>query len=84
MSSTSVVSSQDLTYLTRLELTEDILIVTFPTLMHQFLVVVINNAIINAELYREVYIKENVDYPLQGGGSKTRTAPSLPRTLKRT
>ncbi len=38
--------------------------------MHQFLVVVINNAIINAELYREVYIKENVDYPLQGGGSK--------------
>ncbi|PBK94309.1 hypothetical protein ARMGADRAFT_1029448 [Armillaria gallica] len=53
-----------------LELTNDILIITFPTLMHQYLMVVINNAIINAELYREVYIKENIDYPLQGGGSK--------------
>ncbi|PBK86313.1 hypothetical protein ARMGADRAFT_1086784 [Armillaria gallica] len=53
-----------------LELTDDILIVTFPMLMHQFLVVVINDAIINAKLYREVYIKENIDYPLQGGGSK--------------
>ncbi|PBK82637.1 hypothetical protein ARMGADRAFT_1038430 [Armillaria gallica] len=38
--------------------------------MHQFLMVVINNAIINAKLYREVYIKENIDYPLQGWGSK--------------
>lgn len=39
-------------------------------LMHQFLMVVINNAIINAKIYREVYIKENIDYLLQGRDSK--------------
>ncbi len=56
--------------LTRLELTNNMLTVTFPMLMHQFLMVVINNAIINGDLCRELYIKENIDYPLQEQGSK--------------
>ncbi|KAK0431936.1 hypothetical protein EV421DRAFT_1911450 [Armillaria borealis] len=53
-----------------LELTDDMIIVMFPTLMHQVMVVVVYNVIIAHKLGRQLYVKENVDYPIKGWGSK--------------